>query len=299
MRFLFPMLLIAALAQPAAAQQNATVTQSDIQRLQDNVFQAGTDIQQLRGRNATQAGQLQTELDDLRDEVVYLKVKLRKESTVTRREYADVRDRIEDVRSRARGEVTRNTAPAAPVTAAPSSTATRAAQGGGGEVPVGTEIDTRLQNTLNSGTAMVEDRFEATTIADVNINGRVLIPAGSVMRGVVTDVKPAGRVNRTGSITVSFDQVTVNGRPYAMRGTVTQALESEGIRGDVGRAGAGAGGGALLRGSHGGGLGGVLGAVIGGGGTIAATDGQQVELPQGATLRVRIDSPLQVGPAAR
>ena len=98
-------------------------------------------------------------------------------------------------------------------------------------------------------------------------------------------------------MTVSFDQVTVNGRPYAMRGTVTQAIESEGVKGDLPRAGAGAGVGAIIGGILGGVTGAVLGAVIGGGGTIAATEGQQVELPQGAVLRVRIDSPLQIGSA--
>ena len=43
----------------------------------------------------------------------------------------------------------------------------------------------------------------------------------------------------------------------------------------------------------------VLGAVIGGGGTIAATDGKEVELPQGTVLRVRVDSPVQSQTAAR
>jgi len=202
------------------------------------------------------------------------------------------------VRTRARNDFTRNTTtPSTPprATAGAGTRGTTAA--GAAEIPVGTEIDTRLQTPLNSGTTMVEDRFEATTLADVNINGRVVIPAGSVMRGVVTDVKPAGRVNRTGSMTVSFDQVTVNGRPYAMRGTVTQAIESEGVRGDLPRAGAGAGVGAIIGGILGGVKGAVLCAVIGGGGTIAATAGQQVELPQGAVLRVRIDSPLQIGSA--
>ena len=41
----------------------------------------------------------------------------------------------------------------------------------------------------------------------------------------------------------------------------------------------------------------VLGVLIGGGGTIAATEGKEVELPQGAVLRVRVDSPLQLGTA--
>ena len=80
------------------------MTQADIQRLQDNVYLADRDVSQARSRDAARATQLQTELDDLRDEVVYLKVKLRKERTLARSEYADVRDRIEDVRSRARGE---------------------------------------------------------------------------------------------------------------------------------------------------------------------------------------------------
>lgn len=291
-----PFILVLGLALPAAAQLNTNVTQTDIQRLQDNVFQAGNDIQTLRGRDATRAGDLQTELDDLRDEVIYLKVKLRKESSLTRREYAEVRDRIEDVRTRARNEFARLTAPPP----APAPRATTAARGAAGvaTVPVGTEIDVRLQSPLNSGTTIVEDRFEATTVADVNIDGRRTIPAGVVMRGVVTDVKPAGRINRTGSMTVSFDQVTVNGRAYAMRGTVTQAIESEGIRNDVGRGAAGGAVGAIIGGILGGVKGAVLGAVIGGGGTIVATEGEQANLPAGAVLRVRIDSPLEIGAAA-
>ena len=152
----------------------------------------------------------------------------------------------------------------------------------------------RLQNSLNSGTTQVEDRFEGTTLVDLNVNGRTVIPAGSVVRGVVTAVEPATRTNRTARMTVSFDQVTANGRIYPMRGTVTQAIEGEGIRGEAGRAGAGAAVGGILGAVLGGVKGAVLGAVIGGGGTIAATEGKEVELPQGSVLRVRIDAPLQI-----
>ena len=106
------------LAATAAAQN---VTQADIQRLQDSVFQAGADVTQLRSRDASRAGQLQTELDDLRDEVVYLKVKLRKERSLARSEYADVRDRIENVRTRARSNPTIAAAP--PATCRPTATA--------------------------------------------------------------------------------------------------------------------------------------------------------------------------------
>src|SRR4030095_5286222 len=97
-------LVLAALATPAAAQQGSTVTQADVQRLQDNIYLAERDVQQTRSRDSGRATQLSTELDDLRDEVIYLKVKLRKEHTRSRTEWADVRDRIDDLRSRARGD---------------------------------------------------------------------------------------------------------------------------------------------------------------------------------------------------
>jgi hypothetical protein len=311
-RALLGAVALAIIAAPAYAQQSSTVTQADVQRLQDNVYLADRDISQLRSRDATRATQLGTELDDLRDEVVYLKVKLRKERTLSRTEYADVRDRIEDVRSRARGDVA-STAPAAapaPASAAApssavapssstSSTRSTTATPTGVEIPVGTEIDVRLQNTLNSGTAQVEDRFEGTTLADTSVDGRVAIPAGSVFRGVVTAVEPGTRTNRTSKLTVSFDQVTISGRSYPIRGTVTQAIEGEGIRGEAGRTAAGAGVGAIIGGILGGFKGALAGILIGGGGTIAATEGKEVELPQGSILRVRMDSPVQIDTQTR
>src|SRR5207244_6626089 len=93
---------------------------------------------------------------------------------------------------------------------APSSTSGRIT---GNEIPVGTEFDVRLQNSLSSKTSQVEDRFEATTMVDLrDERGRVLVPAGSTMRGIVSSVKKAGRIERTGSLTVAFDRVTINGR---------------------------------------------------------------------------------------
>jgi hypothetical protein len=303
-----PVLLIAlTLAAPARAQQSS-VTQSDIQRLQDNIYLADRDISAMRTRDSSRATQLSTELDDLRDEVVYLKVKLRKERSLGRGEFNDVRDRIEDLRSRAQssGQFSSSGGTSSGATGTGGFGAGRAPSTGAGqtrsttvprgmiEIPSGTELDARLQNTLNSGTAQVEDRFEATTVADVLVDGRVAIPAGSVMRGVVTAVEAGTRTNRTAKMTVSFDQVTINQRSYPMRGTVTEAIQGEGIKGELPRTGAGAAVGAVLGGVLGGVKGAVLGTIIGAGGTIAATEGKEVELPQGTQLHVRVDSPLQV-----
>jgi hypothetical protein len=152
----------------------------------------------------------------------------------------------------------------------------------------------RLQTALSSETATVEQRFEATTVADVTQNGRVLIPAGSVVRGVVSDVKRPGRVDRVGSLTLSFDRIVVRGREYQLRGMATEIFESGGIREEVGTAGAGAGVGGVIGGLIGGVKGAVLGAVIGAGGAIAATEGKDIQLPAGSIIRIRLDSALNV-----
>ena len=93
-------------------------------------------------------------------------------------------------------------------------------------------------------------------------------------------------------MTVAFDRVTINGRAYPIRATVSQALESEGIMGEKEKIGIGAGVGAILGAILGGAKGALAGILIGGGGTIAATEGKDVELPAGTVLRVRLDSPL-------
>lgn len=302
---LFKAIVVAAalmFAVPAGAQ---TVTNSDIQRLQDDVFQASSDIARLRSTDAATASRLQDQLDDLRDEVTYLKVKLRKEGSISRSDFNDLRGRVLDLRSQAMGN------------AAPPSRSSTSMQGGSGatgrqgsstsagtqsssrpstssrqtDIPSGQEIDVRLERALSSATAQVEDRFQATTVVDLYEGNRVLIPAGSVMRGVVSSVDKASRTDRKGSLTVSFDQVTVRGRDYPMRGTVTEALESEGIKGEAAKIGAGSAVGAIIGGIIGGVKGAVLGVLIGGGGTIAATEGTDVNLPPGTILRVRLDTP--------
>jgi hypothetical protein len=313
-------LLAAAPTTPAAHAQSTSMTQADVSRLQDAVYDLSNEVSRVRRSDPQLADRLQGDVDDLRDEVIYLKVRLRKEGSVSRSEYTEMRDRIDDLRSQARGtsdsvsrEVpgsgARRESPTetpgesgvATVSRTPPASSGRANGGATettrrseGVIPVGQEIDVRLQDPLNSGRNVVEDRFLATTLVDLQVGDRVVIPAGSEVRGVVSSVTSAGRVNRKGSITVSFDEITMNGRSYPMRGTVTQALESEGVKGEVGRIGTGAGVGAIIGGILGGFKGALAGILIGGGGVVAATEGKEVDLPPGTVLRVRLDAPPNV-----
>lgn len=303
------LVLVLSGALASAAVPQTAVGQADIQRLQDRIYDAGTEIARVRAQNSDLATRLQDELDELREEVVYLKVKLRKDGTVSRSEYSSLRDRIDQLASRARGESGGVSGGAATGTrggvsggvggGVSGSASGGTSSGGSGTrrqsgrlVPVGQELDVRLQSELNSDTAKVEDRFEATTAVDLLVDGEVAIPAGSVLRGVVTAVEDADRLKRKGRLSLSFDQIVVNGRSYPIRATVTQALESEGIRGEAERIGAGAGVGAIIGGILGGLKGALAGILIGGGGVVAATEGKDVVLPAGTVLRIRLDSEL-------
>lgn len=163
-----------------------------------------------------------------------------------------------------------------------------------GLIPVGQELDVRLQERLSSETATPEQRFEATTAVDVMQGNRVLIPAGSTVRGVVKSVNKAGNIDRTGKLTLAFDQVMVRGRAYPIRAMATQVFESRGIRDEAKTVGTGGAVGAIIGGIIGGLKGAIIGAVVGAGGVVAATEGKDVALEPGTIMRIRLDEPLQI-----
>jgi hypothetical protein len=294
LRLLVPAFAAIVLIAGSASAQDMTT--ADVTRLQQSVDQVGSDLVQLRSRDRAAARAMQNELSDLEEEVTYLKVKLRKEHVVSRSEYMDVRDRVENLRSRVNGTDSSagrygsGSRSNDPINESQSTVANAAP----GTIPSGTEIDVRLETALSSNTNQVEDRFEGTTVVDLKQNGRVLIPAGSRVRGVVTAVREAGRVDRKGSLALSFDEVTINGRAHPIRGSVTEALESGGYKEDAGKIGTGAAVGAIIGGILGGVKGAVAGILIGGGGVVAATEGKDVEVAPGTVLRMRFDEPLSL-----
>jgi hypothetical protein len=268
----------------AAAAQQAAVTATDISRLDAMVTDVERQIRTTERTDASLASQSSRSLAELRDEIAYLRVKLRRDGAVTRAEYTDVRDRLETLRLKTQGSPNAVPANAAVANMGAERMIT---------VPVGTEMDVRLQTPLSSNTARPEQRFEATTVVDLEMGRDVAIPAGSVVRGFVSSVRQAGRIDRTGSLTLSFDELVAGQRISRLRASVVKALDPK-TTDDMTRIGAGAVVGAVLGGILGGGKGALLGVLIGGGGTIASTEGSDVDLPIGTILRIRLDQPLDV-----
>jgi hypothetical protein len=270
-------------AAAGTAWAQAAVTAADVERLDAVTAAIEKQVAALKASDPTLAADVEKSLAGLKEEVIFMRVMVRRGGTVSRADYNGVRDRLETLRVKSQGRKVS----AQPILDDPAP---------GGRVwvvPVGTEIDVRLQTALNSATAKVEQRFEATSLVDLKLGGDVVIPAGTVVRGFVGSVRPAGRVERRGSLTLSFDEILLREGPTRLRASVTQALDGK-MSDDMSRIGTGAVVGAILGGLLGGGKGLLVGVLVGAGGTIAATDGTDVDLPAGTILRVRIDSPLEI-----
>lgn len=233
------------------------------------------------------------EMNEIRDELGYLRVKQRRGEAITRTERMRLGDRVDRFLTRMTGRASSSTGV---YDRTNRDDRGGSAQGRGRlEIPSGGEVDVRLQTALTSDTAQVEDRVEATTLIDLYRGNDLLVPAGSTLTGWVTSVDRASRTDRKGSLTIEFNRLRVNNRNYDVKAYVTQALESEGLKGEAGRIGAGSAVGAIIGGILGGVKGAIAGVLIGGGGVIAATEGKDVHLPEGTVLRVRFDSAVPLG----
>ena len=76
-------------------------------------------------------------------------------------------------------------------------------------VPADTLASVRLLSGIHSGVTHSDDTVEAQLVDPVYVDGRVALPAGSLLTGRVTAVRPAGRLHRSGELAFRFDQISL------------------------------------------------------------------------------------------
>ncbi len=179
----------------------------------------------------------------------------------------------------------------------------------GWTLPPDTVISVHMNGTLSSRTARVGDKFTATVTVPVYLDGRTVIPAGTIVEGRVTQVTPAKRMNRSGTIAIDFDDLVFpNGTSVGLVGSLTsddpetrRRIDDESrVSGKSNERAAvfiGGGGaiGAVLGGISGGGkgavLGGVTGAAVGVAGVLLSK-GEEAQVPSGTPFGVQIKQAL-------
>jgi hypothetical protein len=115
---------------------------------------------------------------------------------------------------------------------------------------------------------------------DLEVDGTVVAPRGSMVRGKLVDVKQSGRVEGRAAMSVTLTGIDVGKSTYTLQ-TNTLAFEAEkSMKEDVTKVGIGAGIGAVIGAIAGGGKGAAIGAAIGGGAgtaTVLVTKGKDVK----------------------
>lgn len=164
-------------------------------------------------------------------------------------------------------------------------------------IPAGTALAVELGQALSTETAAAGDAVSGTVTKAVSVDGRVVVPAGTVVSGTVAAAERAGRVKGVSRLVRSFTAVTVAGTRYTIA-TDSVVREGEETKGeDAAKIGIGAGAGAVVGAILGGKGGAAKGAAVGGaGGTgvVLATRGRALELARGAALTVRLSAPVTV-----
>ena len=270
-------------ARPAAAHGTQAATTPDIQRLQYDLQNLDDSLSAL-STSHPRYQEFQDRANDIRDEVTYLKVQIRRGQKArppvlgaTRSEVETLRQSIASLQSDIDNALNRRFS-------------------GTGTLPEGTEIQVRLEQPLSSKTAQVEDRVDASVALPVQLDGRVVLPAGTRVSGVVSGVQRAQRPVKGGRLDLRFDSIYTDDRTRRdVRASVVSVKESIDLGGDSAkRAGIGAVLGGVIGQVIGGTKGAIIGAVLGGGGALAAKLGEDVDLPAGTILTLRTERAVDV-----
>ena len=165
-------------------------------------------------------------------------------------------------------------------------------------VPAGTILTVTTNQALSTKSVQTGTAFTGSIRTPITLNGKMAIPAGSDVTGIVQDAKKAGKFKGGASLTLALDSVTVRGHRYNI---VTEyfAQESKGKgKRTAGMIGGGAGVGAAIGGLAGGGKGAAIGALAGAtAGTVGAMTGNRdIELPAESALTFKLDRPLTLQP---
>jgi hypothetical protein len=75
-------------------------------------------------------------------------------------------------------------------------------------VPKDTKIPIVMDTAVDSDTSQESDEFSARTSEDLTIDGSVVVPAGSVIKGRIAQLNAPKAMSRSGSVSLKFDTIT-------------------------------------------------------------------------------------------
>jgi len=169
------------------------------------------------------------------------------------------------------------------------------------ELPAGTELRVRANETIDSAKAAEGQSFAAEVAEDVrNSAGTVVIPKGSEAQLVIVAASQGGKIRGASDLVLDLASVTAGGRRYQLDAADIAQRGKEGVGANKRTAtytGGGAAVGAIIGAIAGGGKGAAIGAGAGAGAgalTQILTKGKAVRVPVESVLTFRLASPLRI-----
>jgi hypothetical protein len=169
------------------------------------------------------------------------------------------------------------------------------------ELPAGTEISVRSNETIDSSTAVGGQGFAAEVPRDVlDGSGAVAIPQGSRAQLIIVSASKGGRIQGASDLVLTLGSVSVGGRRYELDTADVRQRGKAGLGANKRTAeytGGGAVVGAIIGAIAGGGKGAAIGAGAGAGAgalTQILTKGKAIRVPAESVLIFRLDRPLRI-----
>jgi hypothetical protein len=155
----------------------------------------------------------------------------------------------------------------------------------------GTTLPLILDTALSSASNKTGDLVMARLAEDVKVGEKVVVPAGTEVRGLVTAAVPSGRVKGLARLAFDFDTLVLKGKEHSIGTRPVDITAQNSHKRDAEIIGGGAGAGAIIGAIANGGKGAAIGALIGGAtgtGVVLTNKGQEVELGTGTRYTVRL-----------
>jgi hypothetical protein len=169
------------------------------------------------------------------------------------------------------------------------------------ELPVGTQVSVRTEETIDSGKAVEGQTFPGEVTEDVlDATGATVIPRGATAQIIITSASKGGRFRGASDLGLDLKSVTVDGREYRPSTTDVEQRGKSGLGANKRTAeysGGGAALGAIIGAIAGGGKGAGIGAGAGAGAgalTQVLTKGGSIRVPVETILTFSLDKPLHV-----
>jgi hypothetical protein len=190
-----------------------------------------------------------------------------------------------------------------------------ASAAGAADIPQGSHLLLRMENSLSTRTAREGDYVYLRSASPIAVDGQIVVPVGSYVQGVVAETKRSGRVSGRAELAIRLETLTLtqgkvvkfaphlssvdsgdSGQKVSGKENVVEQAPTRGK--DAARiailAGTGASiGGIATQSWKGAGIGGAAGSAVGLA-TVLLTRGKEVELRQGSTLDVVFDRPIGI-----